>query len=115
MTLELFAGLAVSDLPRAVAWYDRLLGEVETFVPHDSEHVWTLADGRHLYVELRPAVAGRGFVTLFVDDLSAFLAAASSRGLAPESQETYDNGVRKVLFRDPDGNEVGVGGAPVGG
>lgn len=33
----------------------------------------------------------------------------------PAARETYSNGVRKAVFRDPDGNEVGVGGAPEGG
>jgi hypothetical protein len=28
------------------------------------------------------------------------------------STETYSNGVRKVFYRDPDGNETGFGGAP---
>lgn len=27
-------------------------------------------------------------------------------------RETYSNGVRKALYRDPDGNEIGFGGAP---
>ena len=114
MTLDLFAGIAVRDLPRAIAWYDRLLGDVATFTPNDTEHVWTLADSRHVYVELRPADAGHAMVTLFVDDLAAFLASAASRGLLPDAQEVYDNGVSKAIFRDPDGNELGIGGA-VGG
>src|SRR6266511_1691638 len=29
------------------------------------------------------------------------------------SQETYGNGVRKVIYRDPDGNEIGFGGGPL--
>lgn len=110
--MELFAGVAVSELERAVGWFDRLLGEVETFVPNDVEHVWTIADNRHVYVLVRPAAAGHSIVTLFVDDLDAFEAAAAGRGVVPESREVYDNGVRKLLFRDPDGNEIGVGGAP---
>jgi hypothetical protein len=31
--------------------------------------------------------------------------------LHPDKQETYSNGVRKVVYRDPDGNELGFGGA----
>ena len=27
-------------------------------------------------------------------------------------RETYENGVRKVTYRDPDGNEIGFGGGP---
>ena len=53
-------------------------------------------------------------VTVFVDDLDAFLASASGRGLTPANVETYENGVRKTTYRDPDRNEVGIGGAPAG-
>jgi len=112
MELDLFAGIAVSDLPRAVAWFDRLLGAVETFEPNETERVWTVAERRHLYVELRPEGAGHTMVTLFVDNLDEFLAGVARRGLKPTTQETYENGVRKATFRDPDGNEIGVGGAP---
>jgi len=112
MDAELFAGIPVSDMARAVRWYDRLLGDVESFVPHESEHVWTLAERRHVYVELAPTRAGAAMVTLFVDDLDAVLESIAERGLEPTTRETYDNGVRKALFRDPDGNEIGIGGAP---
>lgn len=115
MTFDLFAGVAVSDLPRAVRWFDRLLGEIETFEPNDTERVWTLAEHRHLYVELQPEHAGHSLVTLFVEDLDGFLDAAAGRGLDPRTRETYDNGVRKAIFSDPDGNEIGVGGPPTDG
>ena len=114
MTLDLFAGVAVSDLPRAVRWFDRFFGEVETFEPNDTERVWTVAESRHVYVELQPDHAGHSMVTLFVDDLDGFLEAAAGRGLDPQSQDVYGNGVRKAIFRDPDGNEIGVGGPPSG-
>lgn len=63
---------------------------------------------------LRPGHAGHATVTLFVDDLDAFTDAAAARGVSPAMRETYGNGVRKARYRDPDGNEIGVGGAPVG-
>ncbi len=112
MTLELFAGIAVSDYPRACAWYELLLGEPATFHAHETECVWTLADRRHVYVVLAPAHAGHSMVTVFVDDLEAFVDAASGRGIEPTTRETYDNGVRKIIYSDPDGNEIGVGGGP---
>ncbi|RZT84933.1 hypothetical protein EV383_1793 [Pseudonocardia sediminis] len=114
MEIDLFAGVAVSDLPRAVAWFDRFLGDVESFEPNDVERVWTLSEHRHVYVELQPEHAGHATVTLFVGDYDGFVAAVSRRGIEPELTETYDNGVRKALYRDPDGNEIGVGGAPAG-
>jgi hypothetical protein len=48
--------------------------------------------------------------TLFVGDLDAQLEEIAGRGLEPSEQETYDNGVRKATYRDPDGNEIGFGG-----
>ena len=111
MDLELFAGIPVSDYPRAVAWYERLLGGPPTFHAHDTECVWTLAEHRSIYVVLAAAHAGHAMVTFFPDDLDRFVDAAAARGIQPRERETYGNGVRKVTFRDPDGNEIGVGGA----
>ncbi|MGN9774423.1 hypothetical protein ACTMS0_01375 [Micromonospora sp. H33] len=34
-------------------------------------------------------------------------------GLEPAKRETYGNGVRKTTYVDPDGNEIGFGGAPL--
>lgn len=112
MAINLFAGMPVSDYERALAWYERLLGDGPAFIPNGTEAVWELAEHRYLYIELLPARAGHGLTTLFVDDLEARLAAVTSRGIGPASEETYANGVRKVLYRDPDGNEIGFGGGP---
>ncbi len=113
MAFHLFAGLRVRDFGAARAWYDRLLGE-PTFFPHATEAVWTLAEGRSLYVVEHADGAGHSVVTLFVDDLDAHVAALAARGLEPAEQLTCSNGARKALYRDPDGNEVGFGGAPLG-
>jgi len=111
--LDLFAGVAVSDLPRAVEWFDQFFGGVESFEPNDTERVWTLAERCHLYIELQPQHAGHARVTMFVEDFDGFVAAVASRGIEAHAQEVYDNGVRKAIYRDPDGNEIGVGGPPV--
>lgn len=55
--------------------------------------------------------AGRAIVTVFVDDLEGLVAAIASRGLEPDERVTYSNGVRKAIYRDADGNEIGFGGA----
>lgn len=109
---HLFAGLRVRDYQAALPWYQRLFGE-PTMLPHDTEAVWTLAEDRSVYIVEHPDGAGNGVVMLFVDDLDAEVAAVASRGLEPDEQETLSNGIRKVYFRDPDGNEVVFGGAPV--
>ena len=110
MALHLFAGLRVRDFQAARPWYERLLGE-PTFFPHATEAVWTLAEDRSVYIVEAADGAGNSVVTLFVDDLDARVAAIAARGLEPDDQETYSGGVRKIVYRDPDGNEVGFGGA----
>jgi catechol 2,3-dioxygenase-like lactoylglutathione lyase family enzyme len=109
--LHLFAGLRVRDFQAARRWYEQLLGE-PSFLPHATEAVWTLADERSVYIVEHPEGAGHSVVTLFIDDLDAEVAAIAARGLEPDEFETYSNGVTKVVYRDPDGNEVGFGGGP---
>lgn len=115
MALDLFAGISVSDYPAALEWYRKLLGGSPAFHPNDVEAVWEVAEHRYLYVEHRPAHAGHALTTLFVDDLDERVAGISSRGIQPAKRETYDNGVRKVTYVDPDGNEIGFGGGPQDG
>jgi hypothetical protein len=110
--LDLFAGIPVTDFTAALQWYERLLGAAPAFFAHDTEAVWELAEHRYVYVVLQPAHAGHARHTLFVDDLDALIAQIAERQLAPWQQETYANGVRKVTYRDPDGNEIGLGGGP---
>ena len=111
MGLGLFAGIPVSDFSAALPWYEQLLGSEPSFLPHDTEAVWELADQRFVYIVQDPARAGRALVTVFdEDDLDARVAAIAARGLEPAERETYSNGVRKVTYRDPEGNEVGFGG-----
>ncbi len=112
MSLHLFAGLRVVDFQVARSWYERLLGE-PTFFPHAAEAVWTLAGDRSVYVVEHADGAGHGVVTIFVDDLDAHVAAIAARGLEPDGWETYSNGTRKAVYRDPDGNELGFGGPPL--
>lgn len=111
MNVELFAGVPVADYERAVAWYQRLLGSEPSFLPNDVEAVWQVVEHGYVYVEVRPDHAGHARHTLFVDDLEERIAAIGQRSLVPDHEETYDNGVRKVTFTDPDGNEIGFGGA----
>jgi predicted enzyme related to lactoylglutathione lyase len=112
MALALFAGIPVNDYPAALAWYEKLFGSPPSFFPHDTEAVWELAEHRSVYVEQQPEHAGHARHTLFVDDLDAVVAQIAERGLEPSRRETYSNGVRKTTYSDPDGNEIGYGGAP---
>jgi catechol 2,3-dioxygenase-like lactoylglutathione lyase family enzyme len=110
--LDLFAGIPVADYAAALKWYERLLGSPPAFVPDETEAVWELAEHRYVYIDHRPEHSGHAMHTIFVDDLDALVAQIADRGLDPVERETYSNGVRKITYRDLDGNEIGFGGAP---
>jgi catechol 2,3-dioxygenase-like lactoylglutathione lyase family enzyme len=111
--LDLFAGIPVTDYAAALSWYERLLGSPPTFFPLEIEAVWELAEQRYVYIVQRPEHAGHAMLTCFVNDLDTLIAQIANRGLDPAERETYSNGVRKITYRDPDGNEIGFGGAPL--
>ncbi|EHR52752.1 lactoylglutathione lyase family protein [Saccharomonospora marina XMU15] len=113
MATDLFAGIPVKDYEAALAWYEQLFGSPPTFVASDTEVVWELAEHRCIAIEHVPERAGNAMNTVFVDDFDDRVAAIESRGLTPVKRETYGNGARKALYRDPDGNEIGIGGPPV--
>jgi len=112
MAVDLFAGIAVSDFAAALTWYEKLLGTPPAFFPNDVEAVWEIAEHRYVYIEHLPEKAGHAILTLFLDDFDERIAAIAARGLTPAKQETYDNGVRKTTYLDPDGTEIGLGGGP---
>ena len=88
-------------------------GREPTFVAHETECVWDLDDHRSIFILEDPERAGHATHTIFVDDLETIVDEIASRGIKPEKRETYKNGVRKATYRDPDGNEIGFGGAPL--
>lgn len=112
MAVDLFAGVPVRDYQRALDWYGRLLGSEPSFFPTEVEAVWQVSDHGWLYIVVRPERAGQAEHTLFVEDLDERMRGIAARGVDPTGRETYPNGVRKVTYRDPDGNEVALGGGP---
>jgi catechol 2,3-dioxygenase-like lactoylglutathione lyase family enzyme len=110
--LDLFAGIPVSNYAALLEWYERLLGFPPAFFPTDTEAVWELAAHRYIYIVQEPEHAGHARLTLFVDDLDALVTQIAARGITPAEQEIYTNGVRKISYRDADGNEIGFGSAP---
>jgi len=113
VAVDLFAGVSVSDYRRALVWYERLLGSEPAFLPNATEAVWELAGHRYLYIEVLPEHAGHALHTVFVDNLDERVVSIGAQGIEPASREIYGNGVRNVIYRDPDGNEIGLGGAGI--
>jgi hypothetical protein len=111
VSLDLFAGIPVSDFRAAKPWYERLLGGEPSFIPHATEAVWELAEHRFLFIVEDAERAGGAEHTVFLDDLDARVADIASRGLEPDERVTYPGKARKAIYRDADGNEIGFGGA----
>jgi predicted enzyme related to lactoylglutathione lyase len=112
MTLDLFAGIPVTDYAAALPWYEQIFGTKPSFLPNDTEAVWEVAEHRYVYIVQKPERAGNGLVLSFVDDLDERVAGISRRGIEPALRETYGNGTTKVTYRDAEGNEISFGGGP---
>jgi catechol 2,3-dioxygenase-like lactoylglutathione lyase family enzyme len=93
---HVFAGLPVTDYPAAREWYERFLGREPDMLPNDHEAVWHLTETASVYVVADPERAGRGLVTIFVDDLAAW---------SDEADESIP-GIRRAEITDPDGNRI---------
>jgi hypothetical protein len=82
-------------------------------VVSETEALWEVTEHGAVFIERRPERAtGHAMHVLFVGGLEERVAAISERGIEPVDQEIYGNGVRKFRYRDPEGNEIGIGGVP---
>lgn len=108
-TTEIFAGIPVRDFQQALDWYQRLFGCPPAFFPNQVEAVWALADHRWIYIIVDPDRAGGAVQTLICDDLERVIEDIAHRGITFAEEERPAEGVRKVMYHDPDGNEVGIG------
>ncbi len=109
---ELFAGIPVSDFQVSLDWYERLLGSPPSFFPNDKEAVWAVAEHRWVYIVVDTKRAGGAIQTIICDDLEALIDEIAQRGLRFAEEENPAEGVRKVMYHDPDGNEIGLGRVP---
>ena len=107
----LFAGIPVADLDAAIEWYERLFGAPPDMAPNDTERTWRLTDQAWIYVVADPERAGKGLVTVMVDDLDARLDAIRERGIEVGEVEEMNENTRKAEIVDPEGNRIGFGQA----
>lgn len=113
--VDLFAGFPVKDYSRSLAWYEQLFGCPPAFLPNDIEAVWELEHNRYVFIKVLCEDAGHAFNLIFLSDFDGFVAQVAGRGISPSTDETLSNGVRRIVYLDPDGNQVGFGGAPASG
>jgi hypothetical protein len=109
---ELFAGIPVSSFQVSLDWYQRLLGCPPSFFPNDREAVWALAEHNWIYIIVDPKRAGGTIQTIMCDGLEELIEQISARGIDFSDEEIPGEGVRKVMYYDPDGNEIGLGRVP---
>ena len=109
---HLFAGIPVSDFQASLAWYTSLFGVPPSFFPNDREAVWEIAAERWLYIIEDQDRAGGAVHTLMCEELEKVISEIAVRGLEYGAEEIPGEGVRKVMYYDPDGNEIGVGRIP---
>ena len=113
ITADLFVEFPVTNFTASLAWYNQLFGCTPAFYPNEIEAVWELAEHRYLYIKLNPEHAGHASSLVFLGDLDGFVNQVNGRKLNPSKSENLANGVRKVIYSDPDGNEVCFGGSPL--
>jgi hypothetical protein len=94
-------GRSVKSVGVGSTWYERLTSSEPAFRPNAMEAVRELAGDRYLYIAELPERAGCGMLTVFVDDLDDRTGSIRARGLQPAARQTYGNGVRQVVYRDP--------------
>lgn len=109
MAVGVFAGVPVSNYEVALSWYQQLLGAEPAFCPNEVEAVWQLAENRYVYIVEAPRRSGGAINMIWVDDPASEAASIRERGLEPVDIERYGP-VWKYVFRDADGNEIGIGG-----
>ncbi|WP_433528834.1 VOC family protein [Micromonospora sp. CA-263727] len=107
---DLFAGIPVADFDHSLAWYRQFFGVEPSFYPNDTEAVWAVGEHSYVYIELLPDRAGRSMLMVMAVDLDNTVAGLARRGLEPHRIEHYEEGMRKMVYADPDGNEISYGG-----
>lgn len=107
--IEFFAGIPVADFTSARQWYERLWGRPPDFSPQEGEAVWQITDHAWVYVVADTERAGRGLLTLLIDDLEQRIVDLAHRGIDSGPVESIGDSVLGVRIHDRDGNRITFG------
>ena len=114
VVVDLFAGIPVADYDRAVDWYGAA-ARLGTGLP--AERHRGRVGGRRAPVRVHRGAAGargpRDAHALRRRPRRPGPARSPAAGSSPPSGRPTRTASRKVTYRDPDGNEIGFGGAPL--
>jgi catechol 2,3-dioxygenase-like lactoylglutathione lyase family enzyme len=101
---RIFANLSCRDLATSTRWFAAVFGREPDRNPMTGLHEWDRGDaGLQLYE--KPEDAGRGTLTLIVDDIHEERRRLSEAGLAVTEIERADY-TAIMRLRDPDGNLI---------
>jgi catechol 2,3-dioxygenase-like lactoylglutathione lyase family enzyme len=107
MTIDhVLAVVSVSDIERAIRWYEALFGRSPDNRPMASLVEWQVLTGGWVQVTHDPDRAGLGLLNLAVDDLTAARDELAARGLEPGEVQPVNKGVELSPLSDPDGNTI---------
>jgi hypothetical protein len=105
---DLFAGIPVSNYAVSLEWYGRLFGCEPSFFPNEVEAVWQVAEHLMIYIIVSPQHAGHAIQNVMVTELESVVSQIAARGIHSSKEERPERNTRKVLYYDPDGNEIGL-------
>ena len=123
---KVIAGLAVSDMDMARAFYEGELG-LRVGIDSGDNVAYRCGEGTVLHVYLSPGHAGNSTATLaswYVYDVEAVVEELTERGVVFERYDegtiltdekgiaTFEGGAKVAYFRDPDGNTLSIATAP---
>ncbi len=114
MIEAVFAGLPVADFDAAIDFYERFFGRPADLVPKEGDSAWQIAGPGWVYVVHDAERAGRGLLTILVDDLEEHVAALAGRGIETDAIETVPGTLARTVVTDPEGNTIQVA-QPLGG
>ncbi len=106
---HVFAGIAVADYEKALAWYKRFFGRSPDVIVTENESMWQVTDTGWIYVVGDANRVGRALLTLLVNDLEDHVASLRQRGLETSAIDTVPGLYRKAVFTDPEGNMISLG------
>ena len=120
------AGLAVSDMDRARAFYEGALG-LRVGIDSGDNVAYACGEGTMFHVYLSPDHAGKSTATLAgwgVDDIERLVDELGEKGVVFERLDegpiitddkgiaSFEGGAKVAYFKDPDGNTLSVAQAP---
>ena len=106
MIEAVFAGVPVADFDAAIDFYERFFGRPADLVPKEGDSAWQLAGAGWVYVVRDAGRAGRGLLTLLVEDLDEHVATLAARGIGADPIERTPGVLARTLVTDPEGNTI---------